>query len=365
MKGSYKVYNANKGEWVNLPLNYKGDGLLLKIENNHLWSSYDGEKTWEDVGSVGIKNALTINSKGIANIDSITIGNFKIENEGKFNYTFVGTIPSVDWYYNITAEWNHEEAVKKEIHVSDNCETQLDFEGHFYTFEITDCTCSDEENGSCTDYIGRELFVPAYLIDDEYSSEDIDAEGTLFFDDNGRTERVLIRYTNLIDAWDDCSLFFPEGYFIKSVPFAIRNTSKVTLNGFPVITSDSLNSAKEEIINECVSSHEEVAESICNVTNDGSKFTVNVDYSNADADETCRTVGVFGENISLKCLRNFENEDARGMSAHISKNSVSIYNIAWDMENSEVAEHKVFEIDSDGNVYILKNGSLQKLQDLV
>lgn len=35
------------------------------------------------------------------------------------------------------------------------------------------------------------------------------------------------------------------------------------------------------------------------------------------------------------------------------------------MENSEVAEHKVFEIDSDGNVYILKNGSLQKLQDLI
>lgn len=152
------------------------------------------------MGSIGIKNALTVDSKGVANTDSITIGNFKIENEGKFNYTFVGTIPSVDWHYDITAEWNHEEAVKKEIHVSDDCGTQLDFEGHFYTFEITDCTCSDEENGSCTDYIGRELFIPAYLIDDEYSSEDIDAEGTLTFDDNGRTEHVRIRYTNLIDA---------------------------------------------------------------------------------------------------------------------------------------------------------------------
>lgn len=84
MKGSYKVYNANKGEWVNLDTsagydNVKvkiendklyvsydygtensweyvgevGDTIKLKIENNHLWSSYDGEKTWEDIGEVG------------------------------------------------------------------------------------------------------------------------------------------------------------------------------------------------------------------------------------------------------------------------------------------------------------------------
>jgi hypothetical protein len=36
MRGNFKVYNANKEEWVNLPLNYRGDGLQLKIENGHL-----------------------------------------------------------------------------------------------------------------------------------------------------------------------------------------------------------------------------------------------------------------------------------------------------------------------------------------
>lgn len=45
MKGTYKVYDSEQREWKELPLFFKGDPAKLKIENNHLYVSYDGEKT--------------------------------------------------------------------------------------------------------------------------------------------------------------------------------------------------------------------------------------------------------------------------------------------------------------------------------
>lgn len=55
MKGSYKVYNANKGEWVNLDTSAGYDNVKVKIENNKLYVSYDygTENSWEYVGDVG------------------------------------------------------------------------------------------------------------------------------------------------------------------------------------------------------------------------------------------------------------------------------------------------------------------------
>lgn len=38
--GQYKINYG--GEWVKLPLFFKGDSLQIKIEGGHLWSSYDG-----------------------------------------------------------------------------------------------------------------------------------------------------------------------------------------------------------------------------------------------------------------------------------------------------------------------------------
>ena len=60
MKGSYKVYNANKGEWVNLDHTAAYDNVRVKIENNHLWVSYDfgNDGSWEDKGEVVSSSAL-------------------------------------------------------------------------------------------------------------------------------------------------------------------------------------------------------------------------------------------------------------------------------------------------------------------
>lgn len=55
MKGTYKVYNANKGEWVNLDHTAAYDNVRVKIENNKLYVSYNyGEDdSWKYVGDVG------------------------------------------------------------------------------------------------------------------------------------------------------------------------------------------------------------------------------------------------------------------------------------------------------------------------
>jgi hypothetical protein len=45
MKGTYKVYDSEQREWKELPLFFKGDSVKLKIENDHLYASYDEEKT--------------------------------------------------------------------------------------------------------------------------------------------------------------------------------------------------------------------------------------------------------------------------------------------------------------------------------
>lgn len=62
MKGSYKVYNSNKGEWVNLDHTAAYDNVRIKIENNHLWVSYNYDQgPWEDKGE--ITSSVALNEK--------------------------------------------------------------------------------------------------------------------------------------------------------------------------------------------------------------------------------------------------------------------------------------------------------------
>lgn len=59
MKGSYKVYDSNKGEWVNLDHAAAYDNVRIKIENNHLWVSYNYDQgPWEDKGEIISSTAL-------------------------------------------------------------------------------------------------------------------------------------------------------------------------------------------------------------------------------------------------------------------------------------------------------------------
>ena len=78
MKGTYKVYDSSKGEWVNLPLNFKGDGIQLKIEDGHLKVLYSGQTEWEVVGPVVSENTLTVDNAGVLNRSELKIGNFEV-----------------------------------------------------------------------------------------------------------------------------------------------------------------------------------------------------------------------------------------------------------------------------------------------
>ena len=118
-----------------------------------------------------------------------------------------------------------------------------------YSFIVNDCWSTHEEEYSSEYWNRRELKLPAYLIDPEYSDE---GDALEFIE--GKTENVEIHGSNA-DYEDMNGRLHPEGYFIRSIPFSNRKPTKVTLNGHKLVTKDVLNSTEKNILSKCVSSN--------------------------------------------------------------------------------------------------------------
>ena len=92
------------------------------------------------------------------------------------------------------------------------------------------------------------------MIDPDYANE-----GTTLEFIDGKTEIVYIPGSNaVIEIEDEESSSYikhgPLGYFIKTVPFSLRRTTKATLNGQKIVTKDVLNSTEKSILSKCVPS---------------------------------------------------------------------------------------------------------------
>jgi hypothetical protein len=90
-----------------------------------------------------------------------------------------------------------------------------------------------------------ELWFPAYLIDDQYSNE-----GTPLELVDGKTNIVQVDSSATFEFEDN--LYYIEGCFIRYVPYALKKSTNMTLNGHKVVTKDILDNTKNDILSKCV-----------------------------------------------------------------------------------------------------------------
>ena len=191
----------------------------------------------------GHNELVRVDENGIANKSEITIGSFEIKNDKKYNYTFEGKYNSeerlADEDINIIAEYNHEGAKLKTLTVSEEYVLENVW---CYEFIVTDFSLwegADEEYiERASSIIGLVLNIPAAFLDSDYEEFD-DIKLLNFIDD--KSENL-----NFGGPTDEESSDI-TGYFIRTAPFSLKQTSKALLNGVPVVTEDRLIKSIENI----------------------------------------------------------------------------------------------------------------------
>ena len=244
-----------------------GDDIIMVIEdyqNNldtadyHKVSLNNNGFTYKDSPIVTLANADELNilktdEDGVVNKSELTIGSFVIKEDKPFNYTLRGTIQSDDYEIYFTAEYNKKSAkyVEQEWYNYD-WEQEGVYQGYVYTFVVTEASSSDEHELPGESFIGQEITVPAYMIDSDYGdyyeeTRSGDSYVTHLDFSESDSHVITLPYCGL-ENYQQESTWPLTCTITESAPFALRKTSKVTLNGKPIVTNDILANTESNII---------------------------------------------------------------------------------------------------------------------
>lgn len=201
------------------------------------------------------------------------------------------------------------------------------------------------------DWLEQPLTLPAYLIDPEFSQEG----DTLEFVD-GKTEVINIPFGNAVAEYED-NLYCPRGYFTQISPFGVRKATSATLNGHKVVTKDMLNGIKDDILSNCVDKN------AVQSTDESTRIEKLGEWEEDTSVALNSFMEVSKDQIVLSSNRSDSDEQKYQIIAHITPTAFVVKSVTDNM--GEHVEKDLFKIDTAGNFYILKNDSLQKLQDLL
>lgn len=230
-------------------LDIKGNSISLDSDSIELKTWIDSDENILTLDKDGLKfnnkEVLTENSDGILMVDNnnivnkneVIIGNFEIKNDKPYSYTFEGYYyPYIEDTSLIVAEYNQQGAVL--------LSSMNSGEYYAYTFIITEAKheveVEDEFGGYTGDFewvdydavIGRELYVNAALLDSDYQSESVAL--LEFVDDKCEINNDIYVDSGQIDE------SISNGRFIRTAPFSLKRSSKVLLNGSPIMTTQTL-----------------------------------------------------------------------------------------------------------------------------
>lgn len=191
------------------------------------------------------------------------------------------------------------------------------------------------------------------MIDSDYSDEG----DTLEFID-GKTETVYITGSNANieeEKEDSYIIHEPLGYFTQVAPFSLRRATKVTLNGQKIVTKDTLDSVKENILEQCV------GKDVVSVSDRGDRdVSTYIERSESDDGVVDKQSRLSVDKNSITINVGESNPDGYlGMETKFQNNELIV------MRRSDEQTQTLFKIDANGDFYILKGGQLKKLQDLL
>ena len=221
-------------------LMFNKDGLNVEIDNlegdfknfsvNKDGLTFDNSRVVTEQILGEHDELVKVDENGVANKSELTIGSFEIKNDKPYNYTFEGVYSSeerlADEDINIIAEYNHERPKLKSI------------DGHdvwCYEFIVTEFSLDEgdpeEYFEEASSIIGLVLNIPAAFLDSDY--EEFEEVKLLNFIDD---KSEILDFDGSTDE-DSNDI---RGYFIRTVPFSLKHTSKVLLNGSPIVTDKKL-----------------------------------------------------------------------------------------------------------------------------